>query len=215
MKIKKILLILMLIIFVTGCTKLQDLSNDDIINKVIVAKNSPNTYRRGYKYFIPKGLSLKQAGPNYAILESKNTFYYLFVDLISFNSKKEVEYTINDKAEYSKHINYDNKKGYVEIKKQENNQYLIEIMYNYAKIEVMVDDSELKNALANSMSILKSIVYDEKVISSLLKDDNLTYTEENFDMFSKSNKRSGILNYTDSSEEINDESPIKDTDLVN
>lgn len=214
MKIKKILLILILFMCVTGCTKLNNLSYDDVINKVIAVKNSPNTYRRGYKYFLPKGVSIYKAGPNYAVIESKDTYYYLYIDLISFNSKKDINYEIKNNIKYSKFINYDEKKGYIEIKKYENNQYLIEIMYNYAKIEVMVDDSQINKALANSISILKSIVYDEKVIETLLKDDNLTYTEEKFDMFNKSNKKTGILNYTDTEVEIEDNN-IKDTDYIN
>ena len=214
MKIKKILLLLILFICVTGCNKLSNLSYDEVINKVITVKNSPNTYRRGYKYFLPKGLSIYKAGPNYAILESADRYYYLYIDLNSFNSKKDINYKIKNNIKYSKLINYDEKKGYVEIKNYKNNQYLIEIMYNYAKIEVMVDDSQINKALAYSISVLKSIVYDEKVIETLLKDDNLTYTEEKFNMFDKSNKKSGVLNYTDTEVEIEDNN-IKDTDYIN
>ena len=214
MKIKKILLLLILIICLTGCSKLSDLRYDDIVNNVISVNNNPNIFRKGYKYFVPKGLSVQNAGANYSILESNEAFYYLYIDLISFNGKKNIEYNINNNSVYSKLINYDGKNGYVEIKNYENNQYLIEIMYNYAKIEVMVDDSQINKALAYSISVLKSIVYDEKVIETLLKDDNLTYTEEKFNMFDKSNKKSGVLNYTDTEVEIEDNN-IKDTDYIN
>jgi hypothetical protein len=91
---------------------------------------------------------------------------------------------------------------------------MIEIMYNYAKIELMVDIDNVNNALINSINILKSIVYDDRVIETMLRDDNLTYTEENYNMFDKSNKKSSILNYTED-EEVVVEDKIKDTDLIN
>ena len=216
MKIKKIIIMFLLILIVTGCTNINNLSYEEIINTINERSNAYNTYRRGYKYNIPLGLSLNKAGNNYAVIESNDNIYYLYVDFISYNDKKEINYPDNANYHYYKIISNNGKNGYVIIKNYENNQYLIEIMYNYAKIEVMVHDSEVKRVLINTISILKSIVYDDKVIESLLRDDNLTYTEENFDMFSKSNSKSSILNYTDEQFNIEDnEDLIKDADLIN
>lgn len=215
MKIRKIILMVLMIVLVAGCTKLEDMSYDDIINNVIASNNNCNVFRKGYKLFIPKGLDINEAGPNYAIISSKNIDYYLFVDLINYNSKKEIDYIFSSNSIYSKYLNYNNKKGYVDIKKDANDQYLIEIMYNYAKIEVMVDSNEIKSTLANAISVLKSIVYDDGIIDALLKNDDLIYTEENYNMFNKTKKQSSILDYTEEYHEVDEESPIKDMDLVN
>ena len=40
----------------------------------------------------------------------------------------------------------------MEIKKTENDQYFIEIMYNYAKIEVIVDENALSESIAYAMT---------------------------------------------------------------
>lgn len=216
MKIKKIVLSLLLILFVTGCSKVNDMTYDEIINNFATSKNSANTYRRGYKYFLPKGVSLNYAGANYAILDSSdNYYYYLFIDLIGYINKTEINTTKTSNYIYSKVFNCDNKIGYIYIKNAENDKYMIEIMYNYAKIELMVDSKNVKESIINSTSILKSIVYDDKVIEALLKDDNLTYTEENFNMFDKLNKKSGVLNYNNEENEIIRDVEIIDTDLIN
>ena len=215
MKIKKLLLIILLIIFVTGCTKVSEMSYDDIINLFNTNISSVNTFRRGYKYYIPKGLELTNAGTNYAIIVSNNNYYYLYFDLINYINKNITNYEEDYNAYYSKLINNNDKKGYIIIKNIENEQYLIEIVYNYAKIEVMVDNNKnINEVLINTINILKSVEYDDKVIETLLKDDNLTYTEEVYDMFKNANKKSSILDYSEDNIEVN-ESVIKDTDFIN
>ena len=214
MKIKKILLIIIFILCVSGCTRLTNLNYDDIINKLADKENSPNTFKRGYKLYIPKGLDIINAGANFAVISSKNTNYYLYVDLISYFNKKDYTYEINNNSIYSKKISYDEKNGYVEINLKENNQYLIEIMYNYAKIEVMVEESEINAALFNSICILSSIKYDDEVIKALLEDDNLNYTEEIINLFEKAKENSDILNYIEE-EVIEEKEDVKDTDYIN
>ncbi len=183
---KKIWLLPLLIIILAGCTNLKDLSYDDILNNVIVKSKNINTYRNGYNLYIPKGIKITKAKDSYVILSSSNANYYLYVDLISYASKKDFNYNIKNDIYYSNTINYNGLKGYVEINLWENNQYLIEIMYNYAKIEVMVDSSELKEALVNATLILANIHYDDIIINNLINDDNLNYTEEIFDIFKNS-----------------------------
>ncbi len=214
MKIKKILIIILFLICVTGCVKVSDLTYDEILNNFSISPNGANTYRRGYKYFVPKGVALVDAGPNYAIFEDNITSYYMYIDLINYVNKANIIINNTDDNIYYRTFNNDNKSGYIAIKKDENDKYMIEIMYNYAKIELMVDIDNVNNALINSINILKSIVYDDRVIETMLRDDNLTYTEENYNMFDKSNKKSSVLNYTED-EEVVVEDKIKDTDLIN
>ena len=214
MKAKKILLIILSCFILFGCTNLKNVSYDEIMNNLTLAPKRANTHRQGYQFFIPQGMQVKKAGISYAILSSNNIDYYLYVDLISYNAKDDnFVYEINKDALYSTTLNYQNKKGYAEVKLQENNQYLIEIMYNYAKIEVMVDESKVKECLANSATILNSIRYDDLIIKNLLNDDNLDSTEENFNIFDDIKENTNVLDYDDTNQ-VEDEEKVKDTDYV-
>ncbi len=213
MKIKKILLILVIILSVYGCSNVKSYSYDDIVNMISTKEKTANTHKKGYQYNVPRGLKVSNSGTNYAILTSGDATYYLYFDLISYFNKQEISIPTNPGI-YFKLLNYDNKTGYVNIKLWENNQYLIEIMYNYAKIEVMVDESLINKTLINSINILKSIKYNDVVMESLLNDDDLNYTEEIFDLFGKVKDNSNILDYAQSNENNQDEFEIKDTDYV-
>ena len=215
MKVKKILFIILSCFILVGCTNLKNASYDDIMNNLTLAPKRANIFRQGYQFFIPQGMQVKKAGFSYAILSSNNIDYYLYVDLISYNAKNDnITYEINKDALYSTTLNYQDKKGYVEVKLQENNQYLIEIMYNYAKIEVMVDESKVKEVLSNSATILNSIRYDDLIIKDLLTDDNLDYTEEKFNMFDDIKENTNVLDYSDSTNQVEDKEKVKDTDYV-
>ena len=92
-------------------------------------------------------------------------------------------------------------------------------MYNYAKIEVMVDSEENINlAIVYAADILRSIKYDNVVIKNLLGEDVLTFQEEEYDIFSTvKNDSSTYLKYSQA-EDIDEESDrkkVKDTDLLN
>ena len=215
MKAKKILLIILSCFILFGCTNLKDVSYDEIMNNLTLAPKRANVHRQGYQFFIPQGMQVKKAGVSYAILSSNNIDYYLYVDLISYNVKDDsFTYEINKDALYSTTLTYQDKKGYVEVKLQENNQYLIEIMYNYAKIEVMVDENKVKEVLSNSATILNSIRYDDLIIKDLLADDNLDYTEEKFNMFDDIKENTNVLDYSDSTNQVEDKEKVKDTDYV-
>jgi len=214
MKIKKILLILVMILCLVGCTNVKDLTYNDIINTLSLKAKNANTYKQGYQYYVPKGLMIEDAGSNYTILTSSDITYYLYVDLVSYINNKDISYEINNNLVYSEKINYQDKSGYVEIKLWENNQYLIEIMYNYAKIEVMVEENLINKALINSISILNSVKYNDSVIERLLNDNELNYTEEVFELFENDKVNSDILEYEkDKNTEIEEE--VKDTDFIN
>ena len=213
---KKILLIGIILLLVCGCTNIKEMSYDDITNLVRTKEKNPNVFKKGYQYYIPKGLSLNTNGTNYAILSSIDTNYYLYVDLVSYMNQSNIDYKVNENALYSKKINYNNKLGYIEIKLWENNKYLIEIMYNYAKIEVMVEENLINKVLINSINILNSIKYNDLIIERLLNDDELSYTEEVFELFDDDVKSENNLEYKDETiieDEQKDE--IKDTDFIN
>ncbi len=215
MKIKKIILVLVMFIFLAGCTNVAHLSYDDIINNFSLKEKNASVFKQGYKYYVPNGLKLDDAGSNYAILTSEDATYYLYVDLISYINNKENTYEINNNAIYSKKINYQDKNGYVEIKLWKNNQYLIEIMYNYAKIEVMVEENLVNKVLVNSISILNSIKYNDATIERMLQDNELNYTEEVFEIFENNTVNSDILEFEKDNENSLTQEEVKDTDFIN
>lgn len=213
MKMKKILLIIVALFILSGCTNINNLTYDDIINTLSLKAKNANEFKKGYQYYIPKGLLVEDSGTNYTILTSNGVTYYLYVDLVSYYNKNDITYERNENLLYSENIKYENKTGYAEIKLLENNKYLIEIMYNYAKIEVMVEENLIKNALVNSISILNSVRYNDSVVERMLNDDELSYTEENYELFDEEKSNSNILNYTEDESEEKEE--IKDTDFIN
>ena len=215
MKLKKVFLIIVVLLCLSGCVNIKELKYDDIINMFSNKEKTANVYNKGYQYYLPKGLSRIQSGSNYSIIGSENITYYLYSDLVSYINKNEITYEINNSLVYSKKIINGKKTGYVEIKLWENNQYLIEIMYNYAKIEVMVEEKLIKEALINSINILNSMKYNDDVINSLLNDDKLNYTEESFELFENDKNNSNILDYVDSDDDSEQQDEIKDTDFIN
>ena len=214
MKIKKIFGIILILICFTGCTNINLMTYDEILNNLSTKSMTANNYRKGFSLYVPKGLHIENGGPNYLIFSSANVNYYLYVDFISYDKGTEITYEENENAYYAKKINNNGFYGYLEINLWKNNQYLIEIMYNYAKIEVMVDKEYINNVLINSINILKSIRYNDTIISSLLEDDSLDYTEEIFDLFKDVSNNSNVLEHEDVTDEEKQEE-IKDTDYIN
>ena len=214
MKLKKFFIIMFFSLFLIGCTMVEDMSYQDIINIFNNVPKKANVSRRGYKYYLPNGMESINRGDYYEVLKSKKSYYYLYVDMISYINKLENQYEIDNKANYSDLIKIGDKYGYLEINLLENEKYLIEIMYNYAKIEVMVNEDSINEALCYSVNILNSIEYNNSVINSLLSDDTLNYTEEEFNLFETGDDNSNKLEYIEQTEEIEEDNTLTDTDYV-
>jgi hypothetical protein len=214
MKIKHFILIVFMLL-ICACQKVNDESLEQIVGKVSSHINSSNVYRTGYSYYLPTGLNVKEYSLYNELLESSDYTFYLYVDLISYYNQTKNTYEKNDKAYYSATINHDDKYGYIEINLKENNQYLIEIMYNYAKIEVIVDEKNINLAVSCAVSILRSIEYNDNIIANLLGDDVLSYQEEAYNIFNtESSENSNVLKAIEEDKYVEEES-IKDTDLIN
>ena len=215
MKNKLIICILISFLFISGCTKISDTSYDDILNTISIKNNKQNTYNSTFKFYLPNELSVINYDEYNEILISENYKYYLYVDIISYYEKFTYEYTICEACFYSKKINYDGKYGYVEINLKENNQYLIEIMYNYAKIEVMVDYEDINLVLYNCVTILKDLEYNDMIIEPLVNNKSLNFKEETYDIFNPKRKDSSYLNIIDGGTQDSNIENTKDFDLVN
>ena len=215
---KKIVLLLCLVVLLTGCD-IQTINNDNIdsiidsvLNKEIELSNS---YFDGYKYYLPRGLRLvRKKDYNAKLVSGKNT-YYLFVDVIAYYNKVESEFVPSD-GYYSKELNYNGKNGYIEITETDG-LYFIEIMYNYAKIETLVEERYLNSAIINSCYILSSVQFNDKVIETLVGENALDYKETIFDIFGPHRDTDEFLQYEEEYQyrgDIEEDTMTKDSDIL-
>ena len=155
---KKIFLIVVLCILVCGCVDINKSSIDKILTDSLNSElKFYNTSRNGYKYYIPKGVKTLEKNDYNELLSDGTYKYYMYVDVLSYYNKVSFDYIKKTNVYYSNVLKNDDKFGYLEIKKMKNEKYLIEIMYNYAKIEVMVEESDINKTIANAISILSSV----------------------------------------------------------
>ena len=183
---KRVLLLLVSIILLCGCTKNVDFKEKDIDNlfNTYLSEDTSlvNQVSNGYKYYIPTGVKLlKSSNYNEELCYNGNT-YYLHVDVINYYYKTRLEYEEDESLYFSKKLSYNNKEGYVEITKKDE-QYLVSIYYNYAKIETYTNEKDLKNTIINLCYLLNSIKYNDSIISFTVGEDNMEFKEEDFIFF--------------------------------
>jgi len=212
---KKIITLCGLVLFCCGCTSVQQESYANIITSTTNSKiKITNTYRSGYNYYLPKGMHLLSYHNGNEIISKNHKIYYMYVDYISyFNEKKE---TYIEKADvvYSQRIENNNYFGYLEIKNTSNDKYFIEIMYNYAKIEVIVEKNETSEAIAYAMSILSSIEYQDTVLKSLMGEDILRSNEVEYNIFETAKTESGYLQISEEYGQYDKEDDTVDPDFI-
>ena len=176
---KKIISIFSLILILTGCSIVRiDTSSIDNILSVILTKNNKlyNQIGQGYKYYLPGGVSYIDSDDSNDILYCNGTYYYLYIDTISYYYNTKIKYEKNKDAYYSKEIltkdgfKYD---GYIEIVEKDG-LYHLEFVYNYAKIEAIVDEDDLNDTVLNASYILSTIKYNKNIIKIMLDDDYFT-----------------------------------------
>ena len=195
---KKLLVLLSILTLLTGCTitKINKDSKDKVIDSVMKKDSKlKNVHFEGYSYYVPRGIRFVDKKEYNAILKDEyNNNYYLYVDVISYYHKVKEKYKVNKKAYYSNEVKTKNKFGYVEIK-EDKTGYLVEAMYNYAKIEAYVEKDSLNDAMTNISMILSSMKYNDKVLSSTVGENILSYKEESYNIFKTKEKTSDFLDY--------------------
>src|SRR5574344_737207 len=212
---KKIIIICFMLLLLTGCTNINKASVDDIANETINSKlNVYNTYRTGYKYYKPTNFTVLSSKKMNEILSDGKHKYYLYVDLVSYYKKTVGNYKIKNDAFISKDLTNNKKPGYIEVNVK-NNKYLIEIMYNYAKIELIVDDKDINEAITNSLIILTTIKYNDEIIKNLMGEDVLSFGEQTFNIFDTNSNESNFLEYVQEYGNYEGEdNPVPDYDLI-
>ena len=209
---KKLFLLGAIILLLSGCSSVESSNIGTIINNAIASRvETTNVNRRGYDYYLPRGLVIKSSQEFNEVISDQKYLYYLYVDIVSYDSQVSFQYTVNDEAYYSSSLLNHDKNGYIEINNYENDQYLIEIMYNYAKIEVIAYENDINRVVAYAMSILTSITYNDSVIENYLGDDIFLSSEESYDIF----EVVGSGNYLEFTEEVEETSEVRDPDYIN
>ena len=210
---KKYVVLIVMVLLLTGCSNIQEQDYNDIVSSIVTSKyNVHNEYRSGYKYYMPNSMSSIDTKDFNERITSSRYNYYLYVDVVSYYNRTLKEFFVDDKAYYSSPISYEDKYGYLEINKQDNGKYLVEIMYNYAKIEVMVNKNDLKEAVTNSIIILSNISYNNEILAGLVGDNALEYNEETFNIFQAKKKESNFLDVQEA--DVYEETEKVDPDLV-
>ena len=126
------------------------------------------------------------------VLYSNGIYYYLYIDVISYYYDKVQQYEVNENAYYSKSISINDKEGYLEINKQDDDRYFIEFMYNYSKIEVIAEYDQINDIVLNATYILSTIKFNDNVIKAML-DDNFLVSEEKYDIFTSKKETNDFL----------------------
>ena len=175
--LKKIILGIMLV-FLVGCSKnVENMTFEEIIKDSIEESiNMSNVNAIGYKYYLPINFTLYKDDKFNQTFLSNNSFYYMNVDFVSYHYKSNMssERNINDYYYYN--FNYNGKNGYLKITKN-NDYFFVEMCYNYAIIEVEVEEKDLKYAISRSIIILNSIKYNDLVIEKYIVDTDMETVE--------------------------------------
>ncbi len=186
--------ILLLAILMTGCSVVRmDTSSIDNTLNVVLSKNN-NLYNRigkGYKYYIPRGVTYMDTDDLNNKLYSNGIYYYLYIDAVSYFHHIKVDYKENKDAYYSKKIT-GKKQGYLEINKRKD-KYQIEFVYNYSKIEALVNKKDIETVVLNASYILSTVKFNDNIIKLMLNEDYFINKEETYDIFASKEKKENLL----------------------
>lgn len=214
---KKILLILSFLFITVGCTNINEIDYKDNIEEVIKENKTNkiyNQYRKGYKYYLPKYMNIKNDIDFNEKINSNNYTYYLYVDVISYYNKTKKTYD-NNASYISYNFQNGDNYGYLEVNNIDNDKYLVEIIYNYAKIEVKVNEMDINEAINNSIILLSTIKYDDEIIKNLVEDNNINNKEEKLDIFGKESDKDNFLKVVEEYDNYENNEDIPDYDKIN
>ena len=212
---RKIIILLLVVMASSACSNVSRLDMENVLSLAMDSKSDvTNISRAGYRYYLPKGMRIVRHVGNNEILVVRNNSYYLYVDSVSCYHKVKNNYQVKNDVYYSKSLGDDDLFGYIEVKTTSNDKYYLEIMYNYAKIEVMVDKEYLNEAILYSMSILTSVDYQDVVLRSFMEDDVLASNEVEHNIFETADTESDYLQVLETYEQYEEKDESVDPDFI-
>ena len=180
---KRMILLLVVLIMLTGCTELNDSNIDDIIGNILVQNQKVNTVSTSYEIYLPNNVISIEDNDFNQILRMKDKKIYLYVDTTSYYFKNILNFELEEnKYDYFyKKIANGDKTGYIGISKEKDDYYYCKIIYNYAKIEFYSDYEDLDEILVNSLIMINSIKYNDQFIKAILGDDSYSSKEMTYE----------------------------------
>ena len=191
---KKILFICF-IFLLAGCTNIND-SQDyvSLVKNCFTSKNVVNDVSLGYKYYVPKGVEKIHDYDYNQVFLSNDSSIYLYVDIISYYYKKDLQYQKTGKEFYYETFQKGNKKGYIKIE-QEGDTYYVNIVYHYSKIEFYSDFNHLNKLITLSSVRLNSITYNDTVIEKVLEGNLGEFSEFTYEVKKPDGSSSNFSQY--------------------
>jgi len=170
---KKVILLIIVALMLTGCTKLDN-NIDNIVSATMTKEiERVNTVSTGYKLYIPIGVMQLVDNQYNQKLKIRDTHVYLYVDTVSYYYKNNLNFKSDSNFNYYyKELNFNGKTGYIGINKLDDGSFFVLIVYNYSKIEFYASEEDLPIITSSSLMILNSIKYNDNLIKMEL--DNNT-----------------------------------------
>ena len=210
---KKIIISLLVLLLTTGCIPIASSSIEEITNTILSSKYALfNRVSGAYKYYLPREMKATITDEFNEILSSKYHDYYLYVDLVSYYNDVTVTYETDNTLYYSSLLYGEDETGLLNIEEVGVDEYIITMYYNYGRIEVKVNKSDINEAVTNSLVILSSIQYNDDIIENMMGDDILSSAEEQIDIFEEDKAESEYLDTLEEEEEIYTENEEEDYD---
>lgn len=205
---KKFLILLLLLVVLSGCTRIDNEKEyKNIANNIINSSTSlVNVATRGYKYYLPKGVSLiynVDFNQKFRVLDED---IYMYVDIVSYYYKKDLNDYEDDFNYYFSNISSKDKVGYIGINK-EDDEYFVKLVYNYAKIEFYTNEDRLSSLISYSMIIMNSIEYNDILILDIIEDNNVRSDDSVYNIEKPSDSESKFNEYLE--EYVQDEEKIE------
>lgn len=195
---KKLFVLSCMILLLSGCSLvyINEQSIDEIVDSILVDNGSTlkSASFDGYSYFLPQGVNLHKNDYGNSILYYNHQKMYLYVDIVSYYHHVDSNYQENSNSYYSLEIDKNGYQGYIEIT-EISNRYFVEFMYHYGKMEAYVSKSDLKKTVTVMAYILNSIQFHDSVLESLIGNNSLNYSEEQFNIFNPNSGNSDFLDY--------------------
>lgn len=212
---KKVLIFLIVIIFLTGCVRIDKTNLDDLTANILSSKRIIyNHNNNGFKYYLPKNLKSIKKDEYNEILKDKYYEYYLYVDLVAYYNKSEVKYETVENSYYSKLLHKDDYSGVINIIKRDDNKYLITIHYNYATVQVVVNESDINLSVSNALIVVSSVKYNDDVIKKLLENNEFSSIDEFVNIFDKKVEDNSSLGTTYEDKDTSKSDAIYDPDVI-
>ena len=78
-------------------------------------------------------------------------------------------------------------------------------MYNYARIQALVNEEDLNDVILNSSYMLSTVKFNNEVIKLMLDEEYFTNKEESYTLFDKKTENNNFLEYIEDDTSLNDD----------